>query len=143
MVFRAVSYDHTPKSTKNLLDFRNTKYDLREPTFEKLPKVNTTTYGLKSWRYRAPQLWNLPLESHRTVRTTKTFKDSIKNIEFLGLLPNILVYMTIVFTSLHKVELLQIAFYCPDSNLFKMLKFLFICHIICFFNLILIYVEDL
>ena len=54
MVFRAVSYDHTPKSTKNLLDFRNTKYDLREPTFEKLPKVNTTTYGMKSWRYRAP-----------------------------------------------------------------------------------------
>ena len=73
---------------------------------EKLPNVNTTTYGLKSWRYRAPQLWNLPLESHRTVRTIKTFKDSIKNIELLGLLPNILVYMTIVFTPLHKVELL-------------------------------------
>ena len=42
-VFKAVNNDHAPKSIKNLIDFRNTKEDLREPTLKKLPKDNTTT----------------------------------------------------------------------------------------------------
>ena len=47
-IFKAVNYDHAPKS----IDFRNTKYDLTD--IQKPPKANTTTYGLKSWRYLAP-----------------------------------------------------------------------------------------
>ena len=51
MVYKAIHYDHAPQSTKELLDFRNTRYDLRETDILKLPKVNTITYGLKSRRY--------------------------------------------------------------------------------------------
>ena len=31
----------------------------------KLPKVHTTTYGLKSWRYTAAKLWNALPETER------------------------------------------------------------------------------
>ena len=42
-VFKVINHDHAPKSTKKLLDIRNTKYDLRGTDILKLPKVNTTT----------------------------------------------------------------------------------------------------
>jgi len=67
MVYEAIHHDHAPKSIKNLLDFRNTRYDLRGTDILKLPKVNPTTYGLKSWRYLAPKLWNLLPESDITI----------------------------------------------------------------------------
>ena len=52
----------------------------------KLPKVNTTSYGLKSWRYLAPKLWNLQTESDRTIKTFTAFKNSVKKIDLSGLL---------------------------------------------------------
>ena len=75
-----------PKSTKRLLDFRNTRYELRGTDILKLPKVNTTTYGPKSWRYLAPKRWNLLSESDRTVQTFIAFKNSNKKIDLAGLL---------------------------------------------------------
>ena len=74
------------KSIKELLDLRNTRYDLRGTDILKLPKVNTTTYGLKSWRYLVPKLWNLLPESDRTIKTFTAFKNSIKKIDLSGLL---------------------------------------------------------
>ena len=46
--FKAINFDHASKSIK-LLDFRNTEFDLRGTDILKLPKVNITTYRLKSW----------------------------------------------------------------------------------------------
>ena len=86
MVYKAIHYDHAPQSTKELLDFRNTRYDLRGTDILKLPKVNTTTYGLKSGNYVAPKLWNLLPESDRTIKTFTAFKNSIKKIDLSGLL---------------------------------------------------------
>ena len=78
MVYKAIHYGHAPKSIKRLLDFRNTRYDLRGTDILKLLKVNTTTYGLKLWRYLAPKVWNLLPESVRTIQTFTAFKNSIK-----------------------------------------------------------------
>jgi len=85
MVYKAINHDHAPKSIKKLLDFRNTRYDLRETDILKLPKVNIITYGLKSWGYLAPKLWSLLPESDRTIQTFTAFKNSIKKIDLAGL----------------------------------------------------------
>ena len=41
-----------------LLHERSTNYNFRGKHILELPKVNTTTYGLKSWRYTAAKIWN-------------------------------------------------------------------------------------
>lgn len=90
--FKAINNDHAPENIKKLLDFRNTKYDLKGDDILKLPKVNTSTYGLKSWCYLAPKLWNLLPDSHRTIRTFKAFKNSIEKIDFSDLLTQLSTY---------------------------------------------------
>ena len=42
-----------------------------------VPKVNTTTFGLRSWRYIAARPWNSLSDDHRTVLTYKSFKNRI------------------------------------------------------------------
>ena len=84
MVYKAIYYDHASKSIKKLLDFISETLDTRGTDVLKLPKVNTTTYGLKLWRYLAPKLWNLLPESDRTIKTFTGFKISIKKIDLSG-----------------------------------------------------------
>jgi len=41
-----------PQAVRNLINLRSFKYNLRRQEYVlSLPKVNTTIYGLKSWRY--------------------------------------------------------------------------------------------
>ena len=48
-----------------LLHERSTNYNLRGKHILELPKVNTTTYGLKSRHYTAAKIWNaLPDQFH-------------------------------------------------------------------------------
>ena len=72
-VFRAINNDHAPVSIKGLLDLRNTKYDMRGTNILYLPRVNTSTYGLKSWRFLAPKLWNVLQDRLRTMKTFRAF----------------------------------------------------------------------
>ena len=58
-VFKVIKRDHAPRSNKELIGHRNSNYDLGGNDILKLPKANTTTYGLKSWKFTAPKLWNL------------------------------------------------------------------------------------
>ena len=37
---------------------RSTNYNVKGKHILELPKLNTTTYGLKSWRYTAAKIWN-------------------------------------------------------------------------------------
>ena len=57
-VFNVINNEHTPKSTKDLVEHRNNKYNLRGNDILKRPMANSSTYGLKSWRFTAPKLWN-------------------------------------------------------------------------------------
>ena len=58
IVFRAIGNGNVPSSISELLTARNYNYNLRGDAILKLPKVNSTKYGIKSWRYQAARLWN-------------------------------------------------------------------------------------
>ena len=85
-VFNVINSEQAPKSIKDLIGFRHNKYNLRGSKILKRPKASITTYGLKSWRFMAPKLWNSLPDSSRTVRTFKAFKNSIKILDLTGLL---------------------------------------------------------
>ena len=51
-VFGAIGNGNTPTSISELLTARSSNYNLRDVIL-KLPKVNSTKYGIKSWRYQA------------------------------------------------------------------------------------------
>ena len=85
-VFNAINNKHAPKSKKELIGLRNNKYNLRGSDILKRPKASTKTYGLKSWRFTAPKLWNSLPDSSRTVTTYKAFKNSIRTLDLAGLL---------------------------------------------------------
>ena len=50
--------DKAPPAIRDLITLRSTKCELRHDDILSLPKVNTTKYGLKSWRYFAAKIWN-------------------------------------------------------------------------------------
>ena len=57
-VFKTLHNPDSPKCNQDLLTLRKSTYNLRGSNITVLPKLNTTTYGLKSWRYSAVKLWN-------------------------------------------------------------------------------------
>ena len=85
-VFKFINSDHSPKSIKDLIGHRNSNCDLRGNDILKLPKANTTTYGLGSWRFTAPKLWNLIPDSYRAVQSFKVVKNTIRKLDLSGLM---------------------------------------------------------
>ena len=85
-VFKAINSDHAPRSIKEIIGHRNSYYDLRGNHILKLPKADTTTYGLKSSRFTAPKLWNSIPDSFRTIRSFKVFKNTIRKLDLSGLI---------------------------------------------------------
>ena len=63
---------------------RNSHYDLRGNDILKLPKNNTTTYGLKSLRVTSAKLWNSLPDSFRTIRSFKFFKNTSRKLDLSG-----------------------------------------------------------
>ena len=57
-VFGAIGNEKVPTSISKLLTAPNSNYNLHGDAILKLPKVNSTKYGIKSWRYQAARLWN-------------------------------------------------------------------------------------
>ena len=57
-VSKAIGNGNVPSSISELLTACNSNYNLRGDAFLKLPKVNSTKYEIKSWRYQAARLWN-------------------------------------------------------------------------------------
>ena len=55
-VFGAIKNGNVPTSISELFTARNSSYNLRGDAILKLPKVNPTKYGIKSWRYQAARL---------------------------------------------------------------------------------------
>ena len=50
-----------------------------------LPKVNTTSYGLKSWRYSAAILWNSMPDPIRSLDNYKSFKKQLRKLNLIGI----------------------------------------------------------
>ena len=57
-VFGAIGNEKVPTSISELLTAPNSNYNLHGDAILKLPKLNSTKYGIKSWRYQAARLWN-------------------------------------------------------------------------------------
>ena len=55
-VFGAIKNGNVPTSISELLTTGNSNYNLRGDAILKLPKVNSTKYGIKSWRYQGARL---------------------------------------------------------------------------------------
>ena len=55
-VFGPIGNGNVPASISELLMARKYNYTLRGDTIFKLPQVNSTKYGIKSWRYQAARL---------------------------------------------------------------------------------------
>ena len=76
-MYRSLNYSNYPESLKELLNLRQSKYSLRGKYILQIPKVNTTTYGLKSWRYQAVKLWNSLPDTVRAAENYRMFLNSI------------------------------------------------------------------
>ena len=76
-VYKAISGYKVLRGIGELLHERSTNYNLRGKHILELPKVNTTTYGLKSWRYTAAKIWNALPDQFRTANKIGTFKNLI------------------------------------------------------------------
>ena len=49
-----------------------------------LPKVKSTTFDLRSWRYAASKLWSTILDEPRNIQTYTTFKNNLKTLNLTG-----------------------------------------------------------
>ena len=67
---------------KELVKMKNNKYDLRGNNTLSLPKVNTTKYGLNSFRYFAAKQWNSIPNELRLRAGGLEFNKQVRNIKF-------------------------------------------------------------
>ena len=81
-VYKAVHGYKVPSGMGELLHGRSTNYNLRGKHILELPKVNTTTYGLKSWRYTVAKNWNALPDQFRAGINIGTFKNLMSKLDF-------------------------------------------------------------
>ena len=73
--------DKAPPAIKDLLTLRSFKYNLQHDYILSLPNVNTTKYGLKSWRYFAAKKWNELANDIRIKAGTNEVKNKIRSLK--------------------------------------------------------------
>ena len=61
---------------------RNSSYNLHDKHSLSIPRVQSTKYGLHSFRYSASKYWNMLPEVLRTAESLHVFKSKIKSISF-------------------------------------------------------------
>ena len=84
-VFGAIKNGNVPTSISELTTARNSNYNLRGDAILKLPKVNSTKYGIKSWRYQAARLWNTIPNNLRNIDSYRSFKRGLKELDLASL----------------------------------------------------------
>ena len=73
-------YGLAPPYLRSLLKERTTAYNLRGTLKLYLPRVTTTSFGLKSLRHATPQVWNTLSDNIRTSENLIAFKRAIHNV---------------------------------------------------------------
>ena len=84
-VIGAIKNGNVPTSISELLTACNSNYNLCGDAILKLPKVNSTKYGIKSWRYQAARLWNTIPNNLRNTDTYRSFKHGLKELNLAKL----------------------------------------------------------
>ena len=79
-VFGVIGNGNTPTSISELLTARNSNYNLRGDAILKLPRVNSTKYGMKLWRYQAARLWNTIPNNLRNIDGYRSFKRDLASL---------------------------------------------------------------
>ena len=59
--------------------------NLRGDAIFKLHKVNSTKYGIKSWRYQAARLWNTIPNNLRNIDSYCSFKRGLRELDLTSL----------------------------------------------------------
>ena len=80
--YKAIHGYKVPRGIGELLHEQSTNYNLRGKHILELPKVNTTTYGLKSWRYTAAKIWNALPDQFCATNKIGTFKNLMSKLDF-------------------------------------------------------------
>ena len=83
-VYQAIGNGNVPSSIFELLTARNSNSNLRGDAILKLSKVNSTKYGIKSWRYQAARQWNTIPNNLRNIDTYRSFKRGLKELDLVG-----------------------------------------------------------
>ena len=84
-MFGAIGNGNVPTSISELLTARKSSYNLRGDAILKLPKVNSTKYGIKSWRYQAARLWNNIRNNLTNTDSYRSFKRGLKELDLASL----------------------------------------------------------
>ena len=83
-MLKIVSWQSVSESICDLLKLRENNYNLREDKMLTLPKVNTTTYGLRMSRYEGAGLWDKLPNEYRNISNHKQFKKEVSKIYLAG-----------------------------------------------------------
>ena len=83
-VYKVVNGQGVSESLCDLVELRESNYNLRGDKILTLPKVNTTKYGLKSLRYKGANLWNKLPNEYRKADSYKLFKKQISDTDLAG-----------------------------------------------------------
>ena len=81
-VFKTIQFETMPKYMRGLFQMRNTEGNLRGSRKLVIPYVNTTTYGLQSFRYTTANMWNKLTEDLRSLTSLNESKTKICQISF-------------------------------------------------------------
>jgi len=81
-VFKTIQFETTPKYIRGLFQMRNTERNLRGSKKLVIPYVNTTTYGLHSFRYTSANMWKKLTEDLRSLTSLNEFRTKICQISF-------------------------------------------------------------
>ena len=84
-VFGAIKNGNVPTSISELFTARTSNYNLRADAILQLPKVNSTKYGIKSWRYQSSRLWNTIPNNFRNIDSYGSFKRRLKQLDLASL----------------------------------------------------------
>ena len=83
-VYKVVNRQGVSESLCDLVELRESNYNLRGDKILTLPKVNTSKYGLKSLRYEGANLWNKLPNEYRKADSYKLFKKQISDTDLAG-----------------------------------------------------------
>ena len=84
-MFGAIGNEKVPTGISELLMAPNSNYNLRGDAILKLSKVNSTKYGIKSWRYQAARLWNSIPNNLRNIDSYRSFEHGLKELDLASL----------------------------------------------------------
>ena len=78
-VFKAIQFETMPKYIRGLFQMKNTERNLRGSRKLVTPYVNTTSYGLRSFRYTSANMWNKLAEDLRSLTSLNESRPRVRS----------------------------------------------------------------